>query len=138
MTKKNKDKKSWLNKGAAIGAALLSKKDLIVGVFDKLYTKEGKSFDFSKISNRFMLFGRMMKAYFKGEYKDVSPMLFISTVAGVLYLVADVDLIPDSIPIAGAIDDISVIVWVLNVYGEEIKKYDLWEAQNVVKDISLV
>lgn len=137
MAQKNEEVMDWLKKGAAIGFALLSKKDTLSGIFERVYDKENNTFRFKGVRQSFQLLGRMMKAFFKGEYKDISPWFFISTVAGIAYFETDKDIIPDKIPIIGVADDVGMLMWVFNIYSKEIDKFDFWDAQRTIKDIQL-
>ena len=89
-----------------------------------VYDKEGKKIRFDKIKNNVKLFGRMLKAFYKGEYKHLSPKVFINTLIAILYFISGIDLIPDNIPVVGMLDDIAVIVWMIKTYAEEMEKYE--------------
>ena len=45
--------------------------------------------------------------------------------------VMTLDLIPDFIPVAGFVDDLGVLVWVFNSFGDEINEYLAWEESKV-------
>jgi uncharacterized membrane protein YkvA (DUF1232 family) len=134
---KAKDIKPLLKKGTAIGFALLSRRDKIDHLLSKVYDKANSRFKIEEIQNDAKLFGRMVKAYFNGEYKDLSPWIFINTFAGLSYLVFNADIIPDKIKNLGFVDDLVVLLWVLNSYSEEISKFEIWEANQKVQDLDI-
>ena len=70
---------------------------------------------------------RLVKAYAKGDYRDVSTKNVILTVASLLYFVSPLDLIPDAIPFIGFLDDITIIGYVLSMLGEELTKFEAFE-----------
>lgn len=61
--------------------------------------------------------------YIKKEYTDVPIKTIISIVATLIYVVAIVDLIPDTIPGIGLFDDVALIAFVLKSINSDIEKY---------------
>ncbi len=74
-----------------------------------------------------MRLGRLVKAYAKGDYRDVSKKNIALIVAALLYFISPLDLIPDAIPILGFMDDMAVIGFILSTLGEELLKYESFE-----------
>ncbi|MBR2801723.1 MAG: DUF1232 domain-containing protein [Erysipelotrichaceae bacterium] len=68
----------------------------------------------------------MVKSYVKKEY-EVSPKVVATIVSAFLYLVKRKDLIPDSLPILGQLDDVAVIALALKFVQPEIKAYASWK-----------
>ncbi|MEG1723780.1 MAG: YkvA family protein [Anaerovoracaceae bacterium] len=62
----------------------------------------------------------------KGEYKNLPMKSIVGITAGVLYFVSPIDLIPDIVPMAGQMDDVGVLIWVLNAVHRDIEKYKVW------------
>ena len=54
---------------------------------------------------------RLIRAYFRGEYRNVSQEALVFIVAAVSYLVDPFDLIPDEIPFLGFLDDATVVAF---------------------------
>ncbi|MEQ8924839.1 MAG: YkvA family protein [Fulvivirga sp.] len=81
----------------------------------------------SKLANRLRTLIRMVKAYRKGEYRDIQVQNIILIVAAIVYFVTPLDLVPDFIPITGLIDDFTVVLWVYNKLQEEIDRFLEWE-----------
>ena len=48
-------------------------------------------------------------------------------VAGLIYFIYPVDLIPDFIPVSGLIDDVAFIAWIYDYIKEDIDKFLEWE-----------
>ena len=70
----------------------------------------------------------MIRAYVSGEYRELPWRTLIILVAGILYFVTPLDLIPDFIPALGFVDDISVIFWIFKSFSEDLEKFEEWEA----------
>lgn len=60
---------------------------------------------------------------FSGRYKDYSMTALITLVAGMVYVVSPIDIIPDFIPIVGFTDDITVFLFVLKSVNDELERY---------------
>ena len=77
----------------------------------------------------------MVKSYITKEYTEVSPKVVVSLVSAFLYLVKKQDILPDSIPLIGRVDDIAVIGLAINLCGKELDAYSAWkEAQKAAAD----
>lgn len=75
----------------------------------------------------FKYFLKLIKAYAKGEYRNVPKKHIVLCLLAVIYFVNPVDLVPDAILGLGYIDDLAVINWVYLKIREEIHKYKIWE-----------
>ena len=60
---------------------------------------------------------------FSGRYKDYSMTALITLVAGMVYVVSPIDIIPDFIPVVGFTDDITVFLFVLKSVNDELERY---------------
>ena len=49
----------------------------------------------------------MIRSYVTKEYSVVSPKVIITLIAAIIYMVKDQDLIPDSTPVLGHVDDLA-------------------------------
>ena len=76
------------------------------------------------------LMASMVKDYITRAYTEVSPKVVISLVSAFLYIVKKKDLISDSIPIVGLLDDISVVTLVMSICEPELKAYAAWRAEH--------
>src|SRR5690606_6515521 len=81
------------------------------------------------VVSRIKVLIRLVKAYAKGNYREVELQSILMIVAGLVYFVTPLDLIPDFIPITGLVDDFAVILWVYNKVQLEIDKFVEWEHQ---------
>ena len=115
--------------------ALEDNKDKAKAFLDDDVKMEGLFRDFEeklklipKIGNRasdIAVLLSMMRAYIKKQYTDVSPSTIMLAVAGLIYVVTPVDLIPDYILGPGLLDDAAVIGIVLQAIQMDLNKYKL-------------
>ena len=68
----------------------------------------------------------MVKAWIKKEYTVVSPKVIALLVGAILYLIKKKDLISDSIPVVGHIDDLAVLGLALKLSEKELKAFAEW------------
>ena len=72
-------------------------------------------------------FFRMLKAYFNGSYKEIPVSAIVSIIMTLLYVFSPIDLIPDFIPVAGLLDDASVMAACVAAFNSTLKKFEEWE-----------
>ena len=70
---------------------------------------------------------RLVRAYERGEYHQVSNDALIWIVAGLNYLVDPFDLIPDETPFLGFVDDATVIEFVAAKSRQSLDDFMTWE-----------
>lgn len=76
--------------------------------------------------------GRLVRAYANGSYREISVANIGLVVAGILYFVTPLDLIPDAIPGAGLIDDATVLAFVLARLEGELVRFTAWERADAI------
>jgi uncharacterized membrane protein YkvA (DUF1232 family) len=70
----------------------------------------------------------MFREMFRGSYK-ASLMTVIALIAGAIYILSPIDLIPDFIPILGWIDDGAIIYFLLKRLMYELSRYTASRSQ---------
>ena len=80
------------------------------------------------------LLGRMLKAYFSGNYVKIPKSVVIRSIATLLYFVWVVDAVPDFILVIGYVDDATVLAWLLSAVDQELETFREWEASTVQKE----
>ena len=102
-------------------------KNLIAMALDKLNTMDKNKSAVGDFFRRIKVFTRMIKAYVKGEYRAIPWKMVVMLVAGLVYFVMPLDILPDFIPVTGFLDDITLIVWIFNNFKSEIDAFETWE-----------
>lgn len=74
---------------------------------------------------------RMIRAFARGEYKEVSRGTMVLVVGAVVYFVSPLDAILDHIPVVGLLDDAAVLAWVVSEVRAEIEAFRVWEARRL-------
>jgi uncharacterized membrane protein YkvA (DUF1232 family) len=70
---------------------------------------------------------RLLRAYEQGEYKQVSKDALLWIVTALNYLVDPFDLIPDSTPFLGFVDDAIVVEFVVDKTRQTLDDFMIWE-----------
>lgn len=78
------------------------------------------------------LMASMVKSYITKEYTAVSPKVVASVVAAFLYLVKGRDIIPDSLPLVGLVDDVAVVALAMKLNEPELEAYRTWQETGVL------
>ena len=102
-------------------------KKLIEDVLKKLKEISSDKKTSAKLNDSLRLFIRIINAYTSKEYTYVPWKTICLIVAGLIYFIYPVDLIPDFIPISGLIDDIALIAWIYESIQDDIDNFLEWE-----------
>jgi len=84
---------------------------------------------FSEGIDALLSFIRLVLAWVRGEYRDISTKTVVMIVAAIIYFVAPIDAVPDFIPWLGFTDDLAFVLFVLSRVREELEKFILWEGE---------
>ena len=102
-------------------------KELIDDVLKKLKEVSSDKKTSSKLNDSLRLFIRIINAYTSKEYTYIPWKTICLIVAGLIYFIYPVDLIPDFIPVSGLIDDIALIAWIYESIQDDIENFLEWE-----------
>ena len=72
----------------------------------------------------------MIKSYITKKYEVVSPKVIALLISAFLYLVKKKDLIDDSVPLMGYLDDLAIIVAAITLSKPELDAYSEWRKEN--------
>jgi len=74
----------------------------------------------------------LVKEWVSGNYKEVPTASIVAIVAGLIYLLSPIDLIPDFIPVLGYLDDIFVLGVVFTQVAKDLEAFARWQAAGSV------
>jgi len=102
-------------------------KELIDDVLKKLKEVSSDKKTSAKLNDSLRLFIRIINAYTSKEYTYIPWKTICLIVAGLIYFIYPVDLIPDFIPVSGLIDDVALIAWIYESIQDDIENFLEWE-----------
>lgn len=126
---KNKISKYVHKAKSMIGSPLL-----IQSKIDEAWEK-GKNLDphLRDLMENLEVFIDIIKDYFSGKYREVDQKTIVFLLAGILYFINPLDVIPDILPLIGFTDDAAVLVFILGRVKGEIEKYKLWKLNQKIE-----
>ena len=72
----------------------------------------------------------MLRAYIKKQYTEVSKATILAAIAGLIYVVNPMDMVPEYIIGFGIVDDAAVIGIILQAMHMDLNKYKKWQKAN--------
>ena len=72
----------------------------------------------------------MLRAYIKKQYTDVSIATILAAVAGLIYVVNPMDIVPEYILGVGVLDDAAIVGIILQAMHMDLNKYKKWQEEN--------
>ena len=115
--------KTVLNNGMEEAKAIIDNpekvEEVLKQVGDKLATVPVIGNLFTELPDMISL----VQSYITKEYTEVSPKVILAAVGSFIYLIKRKDLIPDSIPFIGVLDDVAVVGLALEMVKPELKAY---------------
>ncbi len=107
---------------------------MVSKLLDEVFLKIGEATEsFYKIQDSVIALARMLRAWMKGDYKNISTKSMIAVVAALIYFVNPLDFIPDFIPIIGQLDDIFILSYLIKTLNKEIERFMVWERAQDLK-----
>ena len=70
---------------------------------------------------------RLIRAYYRGEYRDVRLMNLVIIIGAIIYVLDPWDLIPDWIPVLGFADDATILAFAVQKTRETLDGFTTWE-----------
>jgi uncharacterized membrane protein YkvA (DUF1232 family) len=70
---------------------------------------------------------RLLRAYFRGEYRNVSQEGLLWIITALNYFVDPFDLIPDEVPFLGFVDDATVMSFAVTRTRQTLDDFMTWE-----------
>lgn len=109
---------------------LITSDTFVSKLLDEVSLKVGElSESFYKIQDNVLVMSRMLSAWVKNDYKNISTGSIVSVVAALIYFVNPLDFIPDFIPVIGRLDDVLIIGYLVKRLNKEIERFMVWESE---------
>lgn len=70
---------------------------------------------------------RLVRAYYRGDYRDVPVTTLVVIIAAIIYVVNPFDLIPDWVPSLGLLDDAFVLALAIRRTRQALDDFMTWE-----------
>ena len=125
--------KEALESGYAESEALLNDKDELDDFLNRL---EQKIKEMPFVGKKFQMIPVMIslvKNYAQGKYTTVPYGTILAILSALIYLLSQIDLIPDFLPGIGYLDDIAVVGFCITMVKADIDSYDVWrQAQGLI------
>jgi len=96
-------------------------------VRQKLNDQEDARGPLDEVWDYVVLLLRLIQAYIRREYTEVPGKSLVLIVAALIYFVNPLDILPDTIPGVGFIDDAAVVAFVIRQLKVDLDKYRAWE-----------
>ncbi len=115
---------SHIFKAVTKAGALLNDKKALAGLLVSASSKiEAGGGRIASVKNDIATLIELLKAWIRGEYREVPWSTLLLGTGAVIYFVNPFDAIPDILPAAGLLDDASVIGFVLASAKNDIEKF---------------
>lgn len=106
--------------------------DRLNNIMDNVNLKSMKVGKVSELIDEIKLLGSMIVDYKDGKYRKIPKSSIILIIAGFIYFLSPVDLIPDFILGLGYLDDVAVFNFILAKLITEIENYRQWKNVSVI------
>jgi uncharacterized membrane protein YkvA (DUF1232 family) len=103
---------------------------LVADAMQKASTQDHSHGPLAGVWNNLTALFRLLQAYSRKEYTDIPWGSIVMVVVAIIYFVSPIDLVPDFLPVAGYIDDATVIAFVIRQIKADLDKFTAWEAEH--------
>lgn len=103
---------------------------------EKLKEKLKESSHLERFTTDVTLFISLVRDYSNGSYRKVPYKSIAAVVAGLVYILNPIDIIPDFIPMIGYIDDAIIIAFCLKMVEKDLQTYQVWKESQDAADTS--
>ncbi len=111
--------------------AIAADPEALRGLADKvLHSESGRTGPVGEVVDDLRTLGRLVAAYGRGEYRDIPLDSLVMVIAGLVYVVSPLDLIPDAVPVAGYADDVVAVGFVIRQVHHELAAFREWEERS--------
>lgn len=110
---------------------LASSPEKITGLLEEAQRKAERNRDrMSEALEGLQSLFRLISAWLRGQYTVVPWRTIVLSLAGIIYFVNPLDLVPDFLPMFGFLDDAGVLAFVIQSIRKDIDRFLEWEKVN--------
>ncbi len=80
----------------------------------------------------------LIRDWISGEYRGLPSKTLLLALAGIVYFVTPIDIIPEFIVGLGLLDDAVILGWIISQIGSELEEYRLWKRNGRVIDVEAI
>jgi uncharacterized membrane protein YkvA (DUF1232 family) len=102
------------------------------GIADSAEKKAVRQGKIRRTWSDIQLLVRLVRAWARGDYRDVSRSTIVLIIGALVYFVAPIDAIFDHLPLGGYVDDAAVLAWVISEVRAELDAFQAWEAKRLL------
>lgn len=128
---KNKEITKVMNLNEENAKNIINDKDKMEKYLERIEDKVRKIKGIGPILADITLLISLVRSYIKGKYKAIPITSIIGIVAVFIYFISPVDLIPATIPLIGALDDLAMLRLLLNMVEVDLELYKEWKDENI-------
>ncbi|WP_437881448.1 YkvA family protein [Pseudomonas sp. LRF_L74] len=90
------------------------------------------------LGEKLRLLQGLCAAWLRGEYRQINPQALLAVVAGLLYFLTPLDLVPDWLLGVGLLDDLAVLAWVMRTWQGELDAYRTWRDAHSQEELAVI
>ena len=121
---------SQISKNTKEAEELLKDEDRMERFLERLERKLEKVPVVGKQLSNIPMLVSLVRSYIRKDYRDVPLGSIIAIVSVLIYFLSLIDLLPDSIPVLGYVDDAAVFAFVWKMVADDIEEYRKWQEAN--------
>ena len=121
---------SQISKNTKEAEELLKDEDRMERFLERLERKLEKVPVVGKQLSNIPMLVSLVRSYIRKDYRDVPLGSIIAIVSALIYFLSPIDLLPDSIPVLGYVDDAAVFAFVWKMVSDDIEEYRKWQEAN--------
>lgn len=121
---------SQISKNTKEAEELLKDEDRMERFLERLERKLEKVPVVGKQLSNIPMLVSLVRSYIRKDYRDVPLGSIIAIVSALIYFLSPIDLLPDSIPVLGYVDDAAVFAFVWKMVADDIEEYRKWQEEN--------
>lgn len=119
-----------INKNSEGAKKLLNDEDRMERFLERLERKLKKIPIVGRNLSNVPMLVSLVRSYIKKDYRDIPIGSIIAIVSALIYFLSPIDLLPDSIPVLGYVDDAAVFAFVWKMVEDDVEEYKKWQDKN--------